>query len=42
VNDKPGAPTITGITDDTITLEIAEKVRVKVSKSSIVDKAKGE
>lgn len=34
--------TITGITDDTITLEIAEKVRVKVSKSSIVDKAKGE
>jgi preprotein translocase subunit YajC len=33
---------ITGITDDTITLEIAEKVRVKVSKGSVVDYVKGE
>ena len=34
--------TITGITDDAVTLEIAEKVRVRVTKSSIVDKVKGE
>jgi preprotein translocase subunit YajC len=34
--------TITGITDTAVTLEIAEKVRVKASKSSIVDIAKGE
>jgi preprotein translocase subunit YajC len=33
---------ITGITDQTITMEIAEKVRVRVTKSSIVDKVKGE
>jgi preprotein translocase subunit YajC len=33
---------ITGITDDAITLEIAEKVRVKVTKSSIADYVKGE
>ncbi|MEI6152807.1 MAG: preprotein translocase subunit YajC [Deltaproteobacteria bacterium] len=34
--------TITGITDDSVTIEIAEKVRVKVLKSAVVDKAKGE
>ena len=33
---------ITGITDQTITLEIAEKVRVRVSKSSVVNYVKGE
>jgi len=33
---------ITGITDQAITLEIAEKVRVKVSKSAVVDYVKGE
>jgi preprotein translocase subunit YajC len=33
---------ITGITDDAITLEIAEKVRVKVTKSSVVEYVKGE
>lgn len=34
---------ITGITDDTITLEIAEKIRVKVLRSAIVmNVAKGE
>ncbi len=33
---------ITGITDDTITLEIAEKVRVRVTKSSVVNYVKGE
>jgi preprotein translocase subunit YajC len=33
---------ITGITDETITLEIAEKVRVRVTKSSIADYVKGE
>lgn len=33
---------ITGITDNTVTLEVAEKVRVKVLKSSIVDYVKGE
>ena len=34
---------ITGITNDTVTLEIAEKIRVRVTKSSIVmSVAKGE
>jgi preprotein translocase subunit YajC len=33
---------ITGITDDAITLEIAEKVRVRVTKSSIAEYVKGE
>jgi preprotein translocase subunit YajC len=33
---------ITGITDETITLEIAEKVRVRVTKGSVVDYVKGE
>jgi len=33
---------ITGITDDAITMEIAEKVRVKVLKNAVVDYAKGE
>ena len=33
---------ITGITDETITMEIAEKVRVKVSKGAVVDYVKGE
>jgi len=34
--------TITGITDDSVTIEIAEKIRVRVLKGAIVDKAKGE
>lgn len=34
--------TIQGIADDVITLEIADKVKVKVLKSSIVDRQKGE
>lgn len=33
---------ITGITDEAITMEIAEKVRVKVSRSAVVDYVKGE
>lgn len=33
---------ITGITDDTITMEIAEKVRVRVLKSAVADYVKGE
>ena len=33
---------ITGITDEAITMEIAEKVRVKVTKSAVVDYVKGE
>lgn len=33
---------ITGITDEAITIEIAEKVRVKVSRSAVVDYVKGE
>jgi preprotein translocase subunit YajC len=33
---------ITGITDESITLEIAEKVRVRVTKGSVVDYVKGE
>jgi preprotein translocase subunit YajC len=33
---------ITGITDETITLEIAEKVRVRVTKGSVADYVKGE
>jgi len=33
---------ITGITDDAITMEIAEKVRIKVAKNAIVDYAKGD
>jgi preprotein translocase subunit YajC len=34
--------TITGITDDAVTLEIAEKIRVKVTKGAVADVAKGE
>ncbi len=34
--------TITGITDDSVTIEIAEKVRIKVLKSAIADYAKGD
>jgi len=34
--------TITGITDDTVTLEIADKIRVKVLKGAIANTAKGE
>ena len=34
--------TITGVTDDAVTIEIAEKVRVKILKSSVADYAKGE
>jgi preprotein translocase subunit YajC len=33
---------ITGITDDAITLEVAEKVRIKVAKSAIAGYVKGE
>lgn len=33
---------ITGITDEAVTIEIAEKVRVKVLKSAVADYAKGE
>ena len=33
---------ITGITDEAVTVEIAEKVRVKVSKSAVAGLAKGE
>lgn len=33
---------ITGITDDAITMEIAEKVRIKVAKSAVVEYVKGE
>jgi preprotein translocase subunit YajC len=33
---------ITGITDNTVTVEIAEKIRVKVTKNSVVDLVKGE
>lgn len=32
--------TITGITDDTVTLEVAEKIRVRVTKGSVVDNQK--
>jgi len=34
--------TITGVTDDAVTIEIAEKVRVKILKSAVADYAKGE
>lgn len=34
--------TIYGIAEDVVTLEIADKVRVKVLKNSIIDKQKGE
>jgi len=33
---------ITGITDEAVTIEIAEKVRVKVLKSAVADYVKGE
>jgi preprotein translocase subunit YajC len=33
---------ITGITDEAVTIEIAEKVRVRVLKTAVVDYAKGE
>ena len=33
---------ITGITDNIVTVEIAEKIRVKVTKNSVVDLVKGE
>ena len=34
--------TITGVTEDAVTIEVAEKVRVKVLKSAIADYAKGD
>jgi preprotein translocase subunit YajC len=34
--------TMTGVTDDAVTIEVAEKVRVKVLKSAIADYAKGD
>jgi preprotein translocase subunit YajC len=34
--------TITGITDEAVTLEIADKIRVKVLKGAIANTAKGE
>ncbi len=33
---------ITGITDDAVTMEVAEKVRVKVAKNAVVEQVKGE
>ncbi len=33
---------ITGITDDAVTMEIAEKVRIRVLKGAVADYAKGE
>jgi preprotein translocase subunit YajC len=33
---------ITGITDEAVTIEIAEKVRVKVARNAVVDYVKGE
>ena len=33
---------ITGITDEAITMEIAEKVRVKVARNAVADYVKGE
>ena len=33
---------ITGITEDTVTMEIAEKVRVRVLKGAVADYVKGE
>ena len=34
--------TITGVTDDSVTIEVAEKVRVRVLKSAIADYVKGD
>jgi len=34
--------TITGVTDDAVTIEVAEKVRVKIMKGAVADYAKGE
>ncbi len=34
--------TITGVTDDAVTIEVAEKVRVKILKSAVADYVKGE
>ena len=34
--------TITGVTDDSVTIEVAEKVRVKILKGAIADYAKGD
>ena len=34
--------TITGVTDDSVTLEVAEKVRIRVLKSAVADYAKGD
>ncbi len=34
--------TITGVTDEAVTIEVAEKVRIKVLKSAIADYAKGD
>ncbi len=34
--------TITGVTDDAVTIEVAEKVRIKVLKSAVADYAKGD
>jgi preprotein translocase subunit YajC len=34
--------TITGVTDDSVTIEVAEKVRIRILKSAIADYAKGD
>jgi len=34
--------TITGVADDAVTIEVAEKVRVKIMKGAVADYAKGE
>ncbi len=34
--------TITGVTDEAVTIEVAEKVRIKVLKNAIADYAKGD
>jgi preprotein translocase subunit YajC len=34
--------TITGVTDEAVTIEVAEKVRVKILKGAVADYAKGE
>jgi preprotein translocase subunit YajC len=34
--------TITGVTDDSVTIEVAEKVRIRVLKSAVADYVKGD
>ena len=34
--------TITGVTDDSVTVEVAEKVRIRILKSAVADYAKGD